>query len=132
MKEVGLQDLEVILHYYRALGFEKLPIAFPETVCTQRSCHMKEEELKNIREYIGDCTRCRLSEKRTKLVYGEGSPEAAIMFIGEGPGEEEDRQGRPFVGKAGQLLSSLIEKMGLDRKGVYIANIVKCRPPQNR
>lgn len=88
--------------------------------------------LAEIREEMGDCRRCKLWRTRTNLVFGEGSPTAALMFIGEGPGEEEDRQGRPFVGPAGQLLNNLLNKMGLPREEVYIANIVKSRPPGNR
>jgi DNA polymerase len=78
------------------------------------------------------CTRCRLHETRTQTVFGEGAPDAKIFFIGEGPGENEDRTGRPFVGRAGQLLDKQINAMGLKRRDVYIANIVKCRPPGNR
>ncbi|MEJ2684478.1 MAG: uracil-DNA glycosylase [Candidatus Sulfobium sp.] len=76
--------------------------------------------------------RCKLSKQRKNIVFGDGNPDAALMFIGEGPGREEDIQGLPFVGDAGMLLTKLIEKMGLKRKDVYIANIVKCRPPGNR
>jgi DNA polymerase len=83
-------------------------------------------------EVIGDCRRCRLCEGRTNLVFGVGSAEARLMFVGEGPGADEDRQGEPFVGRAGQLLDKIIVAMGLTRAAVYIANIVKCRPPDNR
>jgi len=78
------------------------------------------------------CTRCPLAETRTQVVFGAGDPDAALMFIGEGPGEQEDRDGVPFVGRAGRLLTSLIDEIGLDRDAVYIANVVKCRPPGNR
>jgi DNA polymerase len=78
------------------------------------------------------CTKCPLSETRTQVVFGAGDPEADLMFVGEGPGEQEDRDGIPFVGRAGRLLTSLIEGIGLDRDVVYIANVVKCRPPGNR
>jgi uracil-DNA glycosylase family 4 len=88
--------------------------------------------LKIIREDLGDCIRCRLSEGRTKIVFGVGDPHAELMFVGEGPGADEDAQGEPFVGRAGQLLNNMIKAMGLRREDVYIANIVKCRPPQNR
>lgn len=81
---------------------------------------------------IGDCRRCKLCEGRTKIVFGTGDPAARLLFIGEGPGADEDRQGLPFVGKAGQLLNKIIEAMGLTREQVYIANVVKCRPPENR
>jgi DNA polymerase len=85
-----------------------------------------------IREDIGDCTRCALHTGRNKLVFGDGSPNARLMFVGEGPGADEDAQGIPFVGKAGQLLNNMITAMGLKREEVYIANVVKCRPPGNR
>ncbi|HEY7107648.1 MAG TPA: uracil-DNA glycosylase [Acidimicrobiia bacterium] len=78
------------------------------------------------------CTRCPLAATRTQVVFGAGDPEADLMFVGEGPGEQEDRDGIPFVGRAGRLLTSLIEGIGLDRDAVYIANVVKCRPPGNR
>ncbi|MGA2582440.1 MAG: uracil-DNA glycosylase [Tepidisphaeraceae bacterium] len=81
---------------------------------------------------VKPCTRCRLCESRTNTVFGEGDPDAKIFFIGEGPGENEDLQGRPFVGRAGELLNKMIAGMGLRREQVYIANIVKCRPPGNR
>jgi uracil-DNA glycosylase len=86
-----------------------------------------------IRQEIGDCTRCQLAfEGRHKIVFGDGDPNAELLFVGEGPGADEDMQGVPFVGRAGQLLNNMIAAMGLDRQRVYIANIVKCRPPKNR
>lgn len=88
--------------------------------------------LLKIRENLGDCKRCGLCETRKKIVFGEGSPTARLMFVGEGPGYNEDIQGRPFVGKAGELLDKMIEAMGLKREDVYIANTVKCRPPEDR
>ncbi|NMB65420.1 MAG: uracil-DNA glycosylase [Spirochaetes bacterium] len=88
------------------------------------------EDLRN--NTIGNCTRCKLHATRSTIVFGEGNPEASVMFIGEGPGKDEDAQGRPFVGKAGQLLTAVIEKgMKLKRSDVYIANVVKCRPTVN-
>jgi uracil-DNA glycosylase len=78
------------------------------------------------------CTRCPLAETRTQVVFGVGDPDADLMFVGEGPGEQEDLTGEPFVGRAGRLLTGLIEGIGLDRESVYIANVVKCRPPGNR
>lgn len=86
------------------------------------------ETLEDIQTDLGDCQRCKLAGTRTKIAFGEGNPRARLMFIGEGPGKDEDLQGRPFVGKAGQLLTKMIEAMGLKREDVYIANIVKCRP----
>ena len=91
-----------------------------------------EADLRAIREDIGECTRCILHKGRTKLVFGVGNPRAELMFVGEGPGADEDKQGEPFVGRAGQLLNKMIEAMGLRREDVYIANVVKCRPPDNR
>jgi DNA polymerase len=89
--------------------------------------------LEVLRQEIGDCTRCQLAfEGRHKIVFGDGDPNAELLFVGEGPGADEDMQGIPFVGRAGQLLNNMIAAMGLDRKRVYIANIVKCRPPKNR
>lgn len=86
-----------------------------------------------IREDIGDCTRCKLhSLGRKQIVFGVGSPTAQLMFVGEAPGADEDVQGEPFVGRAGQLLTKIIEAIGLQRADVYIANVIKCRPPQNR
>ena len=93
----------------------------------------REAALKVIREEIGDCKRCPLAfAGRHTIVFGEGDPNTRLMFVGEGPGADEDMQGRPFVGRAGQLLNNMINAMGLQREEVYIANIVKCRPPQNR
>ena len=92
----------------------------------------REAALRLIREDIGDCTRCALHKGRNKLVFADGSAEARLMFVGEGPGADEDAQGLPFVGRAGQLLNNMIVAMGLKREEVYIANIVKCRPPGNR
>lgn len=90
------------------------------------------ETLTDIRNDLGDCIRCRLSQSRTRIVFGEGSDRAQLVFVGEGPGFEEDRSGRPFVGAAGQLLTKIIAAMNLSRSDVYICNIVKCRPPENR
>jgi len=89
--------------------------------------------LSALREVIGDCQRCKLSEGRTHIVFGVGNPKAEVMFVGEGPGRDEDLKGEPFVGRAGQLLTDIITKgMKLKREDVYIANVVKCRPPGNR
>ena len=91
------------------------------------------EGLRAIREDIGDCTRCRLARQgRKQIVFGVGNPGAELMFIGEAPGADEDEQGEPFVGRAGQLLNNMIKAMGLQREDIYIANIIKCRPPGNR
>ncbi|MGB9715643.1 MAG: uracil-DNA glycosylase [Thermodesulfovibrionales bacterium] len=133
--------IKSIIEFYQALGFERLPIR--SMFCVQRSSEDqrsrtpnykldKKIALRSLREEIGDCKRCRLSKERKNIVFGEGNPDARLMFIGEAPGREEDIQGRPFVGDAGKLLTRLIEKMGFKRDDVYITNIVKCRPPMNR
>ena len=90
------------------------------------------DTLERIRADIGDCTRCRLHKARTNIVFGVGNPKAELVFVGEGPGHDEDIQGIPFVGRAGKLLTQMIEAMGLQRNEVYICNVVKCRPPENR
>jgi uracil-DNA glycosylase family 4 len=91
-----------------------------------------DDTLLKIREDMGDCTRCKLHKGRNKIVFGDGNPKAELVFVGEGPGADEDAQGLPFVGRAGKLLTQMIEAMGLLRKDVYICNVVKCRPPENR
>jgi uracil-DNA glycosylase family 4 len=90
------------------------------------------DTLERICSDLGDCTRCKLHRHRNKIVFGAGHPHAELMFVGEGPGHDEDIKGLPFVGRAGQLLTQMIEAMGLTRDDVYIANVVKCRPPENR
>lgn len=108
------------------------PISAPPETATAARPVDPAAALMLIREEIGDCTRCALHKGRNKLVFGDGSPVARLMFVGEGPGADEDAQGLPFVGKAGQLLNNMIAAMGLKREEVYIANVVKCRPPGNR
>ena len=94
---------------------------------------LQADSLEQLRAVIGDCQRCKLCSGRTNIVFGVGNPRARLMFVGEGPGRDEDLQGEPFVGRAGQLLTDIITKgMGLRREDVYIANVVKCRPPDNR
>ncbi len=90
------------------------------------------DTLERIREDLGDCTRCRLHKQRNKIVFGQGNARAELVFVGEGPGHDEDMQGLAFVGRAGKLLTQMIEAMGLTRDDVYICNVVKCRPPENR
>ena len=125
------RDIKNYLDYMAALGIEDLPrieaaaAAMPEAP--------PAETLEEIRADLGECTRCPLAAGRTNLVFGEGSPRAGVMFIGEGPGHDEDMQGRPFVGRSGQLLTDIIIKgMKMRREDCYIANVVKCRPPDNR
>jgi len=108
------------------------PLPTPPAIADAVAPANRAAALELIREEIGDCTRCALHSGRNKLVFGDGSPTARLMFVGEGPGADEDAQGLPFVGKAGQLLNNMISAMGLKREEVYIANVVKCRPPGNR
>jgi uracil-DNA glycosylase family 4 len=108
------------------------PFPAPPEIATAVPAADRAQFLTLIREDIGDCTRCALHKGRNKIVFGDGSPTARLMFVGEGPGADEDAQGIPFVGKAGQLLNNMIAAMGLKRDEVYIANVVKCRPPGNR
>lgn len=147
-KSAVLEDARDLIEYAKSLGMTELPKgaaegagATPETAEAMRARaaakKMSREEKQRALdalcdETIGDCTRCRLAEGRTTLVFGVGNPDARLLFIGEAPGRDEDRQGIPFVGRAGQLLTKIIEAMGFTREDVYIANICKCRPPQNR
>jgi len=108
------------------------PLPAPPQVSALVPPAERANALQLIRDEIGDCTRCALHEGRNKIVFGDGSPNARLMFVGEGPGADEDAQGIPFVGKAGQLLNNMINAMGLKREEVYIGNVVKCRPPANR
>lgn len=148
MNEVQRDFLDIVaqvrshLEYRRALG-----VSFVETSCpggpnaathpavpaAEINPESQAAELAAVREELGDCTRCKLHKGRKNIVFGEGNAKAALVFVGEGPGQEEDLQGRPFVGAAGQLLTDIIVKgMQLKRDDVYICNIVKCRPPGNR
>jgi uracil-DNA glycosylase family 4 len=102
------------------------------TVSSEAIDYSQSVTLEDVREELGDCHRCELCGTRKNIVFGEGNPTAELVFVGEAPGESEDIQGRPFVGRAGQLLTRIIEAMGLKRTDVYICNILKCRPPGNR
>jgi len=93
---------------------------------------ISNDTLLKVREDLGDCKRCRLHKARKNIVFADGNPKAQLVFVGEGPGADEDAQGLPFVGRAGKLLTQMIEAMGLRRQDVYICNVVKCRPPENR
>ena len=119
------QALAAHLRYQRALGFAT--VALKQEYLVTATATLAEVEAS-----IQGCTRCKLSRGRTTIVFGSGAPGARLVFIGEGPGEEEDRQGQPFVGRAGQLLTKMVESVGITRDEVYICNIVKCRPPGNR
>jgi uracil-DNA glycosylase len=117
-----------------AVGTDPAGLTVPRgaSAAPVRLARSPAEALAAIREDIGDCTRCTLHRGRTHIVFGVGNPETPLMFVGEGPGAEEDQQGIPFVGRAGQLLTQIINAMGYERDQVYIANVVKCRPPDNR
>ncbi|MBI3358224.1 MAG: uracil-DNA glycosylase [Nitrospirae bacterium] len=124
------------LNWYRDMGVDMIgrPQGSPSYVAHPHPTPPLEGEgaLQKVREELGDCKRCKLCSTRTHIVFGSGNQKAALMFVGEGPGKDEDFQGLPFVGKAGELLTKMIVAMGLSREEVYIANIVKCRPPNNR
>jgi len=124
-------DLRTYLEYLKGMGIDSLPVSehIPEKVVPSQP---KTLVLADVRKELGDCRRCKLHRTRKTIVFGEGNEKASLMFIGEGPGYDEDVQGRPFVGKAGQLLTKIIESINLSREEVYIANVIKCRPPQNR
>jgi DNA polymerase len=113
------------LRFQQALGIRDLPLA-------GEPLGGPAAALRRVEAASVGCTRCKLSTGRTTIVFGTGSPEARLVIIGEGPGEEEDRQGKPFVGRAGQLLTKMLESVSIPREEVYICNIVKCRPPGNR
>lgn len=136
LKEIGINELPVELVREGTDGFKSEGEAYrlSETDDTVYAVHEPSvlRTLEDVRKMIGDCKRCRLHQKRKNIVFGSGNEKAEIVFVGEAPGGDEDIQGKPFVGKAGQLLTKIIEAMGLKRDDVYIANIIKCRPPDNR
>src|ERR1700676_490777 len=160
-RQTLIATLRDYVEQLREEGMEGLPAAAPSTRATQprasapgavetpvtataaapRSVELFSKypgleatsSLENLREFIGDCTRCKLAPFRKNLVFGVGNPDAQLMFVGEAPGADEDARGEPFVGRAGQLLTDIIERgMGLRRADVYICNVIKCRPPDNR
>jgi len=120
------------LNQLKSLGMDRLYLD-PELLKKASPEASKQDALTSLHDSIRDCADCGLCEQRTQVVFGVGNANAEIVFVGEGPGQEEDRQGIPFVGRAGQLLTQMIEKgMGIPRDDVYICNVVKCRPPNNR
>lgn len=142
-----LQELRSAMEFYSELGFNYLPVkekeltgllnvqenaSLPECGAVPAVTPVLAETLEGLRREIGDCRRCKLCNGRKNIVFGEGAPRADIMFIGEGPGRDDDIQARPFAGEEGTLLTNLIVKLGLKRDDMYIANIVKCRPPGSR
>src|SRR4030067_2923137 len=124
-----IADLKAYLEYLKGMGIEALPVAEEKV---EKIIPSDAPTLEEIRKELGDCKRCKLHRTRTTIVFGEGNKKAKLMIIGEGPGYDEDVQGRPFVGRAGQLLTKILQSIHLPREEVYITNIIKCRPPQNR
>lgn len=119
------------------VGNQEIPQIFPLSKASAPSLFeavdkIVDDTLLKVRSDLGECTRCKLHSTRHTIVFGDGNPKAELVFVGEGPGADEDAQGLPFVGRAGKLLTQMIEAMGLQRKDVYICNVVKCRPPENR
>jgi uracil-DNA glycosylase family 4 len=127
-------ELASQLEFLRDIGVESLNVSTvaPAVDVPSSPSRAAREDLEAIRQDIGDCQRCKLARTRTNIVFGSGNPNAELVFVGEAPGYDEDQQGLPFVGRAGQLLTKIIESIGLKREDVYICNVLKCRPPDNR
>jgi uracil-DNA glycosylase len=130
------QELREIVGQVRAylarqqeLGLEHTDLRWPEPAAPSAAARLTLEQ---VRAELGECTRCKLHRHRKQIVFGVGNPNTGLVFVGEAPGADEDAQGEPFVGRAGQLLTKIIEAMGMRREDVYICNIIKCRPPNNR
>lgn len=135
-----LSSLQAYLEELQETGVDALPFASPSPAATPAADKVMEasvpslggETLDDVRKELGECGRCQLGKTRTNLVFGVGNPHARLVFVGEAPGRDEDLQGEPFVGEAGQLLTKIIKAMGFERSEVYICNVLKCRPPGNR
>ena len=126
LQRLGVTEMPVVLPSPRG------PAARPDTSSRSRSSAEAAAQLEQLAASVKDCQACRLHEGRRQVVFGTGNPAANLVFVGEAPGRDEDIQGEPFVGPAGQLLTRIIEAIGLTRQDVYILNVIKCRPPQNR
>ncbi len=122
-------SVRAYLEVQQVLGLQYVDARWPETPAPAAA---PRPTLEQVREELGECTRCKLHTGRTQIVFGVGNPHAKLVFVGEAPGADEDAQGEPFVGRAGQLLTKIIQAMGMQREDVYICNIIKCRPPNNR
>jgi len=122
-------QVRVYLERQQELGLDRTELRWPEAPVPAAAAR---PTLEQVRADLGECTRCKLHRHRTQIVFGVGNPKADLVFVGEAPGADEDAQGEPFVGRAGQLLTKIIEAMGMRREDVYICNIIKCRPPNNR
>ncbi|MBI3754814.1 MAG: uracil-DNA glycosylase [Deltaproteobacteria bacterium] len=131
LKEIGIEELPVKKLKNRSLP-PNASIGGQRLEVTETDQKPPASSLESVREELGDCKRCKLHKTRTNIVFGVGNPNAGLIFVGEGPGEDEDLKAEPFVGRAGQLLTKIIKAMGLNREDVYICNVVKCRPPGNR
>jgi len=130
-----IESLVEYMQYLKELGYEGFSVSQSQLNTSAETINFENDKqlpLKNIQLAVSECSKCRLNRTRTHTVPGEGNHSAAIMFVGEAPGYDEDQQGRPFVGRAGKLLTGIINAMGLRREDVFIANIIKCRPPENR
>src|ERR1051326_7391702 len=133
-------DLLAQLQFFRDIGVDSLAVGAVDDrpkspsgdIVGGDTPALQEASLDSIRAEIGDCQRCKLAPKRTNIVFGSGNPNAELVFVGEAPGYDEDQQGLPFVGRAGQLLTKIIESINVKREDVYICNVLKCRPPDNR
>ena len=126
-------ELQERARFFASLTSLGPPRSAPASAVAATVAALPDEALRAIREELGDCQRCKLAKGRTRIVFGQGSPNARLMFVGEAPGADEDAQGLAFVGRAGQLLTDIIEKgLKIPRKDVWIGNVIKCRPPQNR
>ena len=130
-------ELSAQLQFFKDIGVESLelnasPSGRGRGEAAGEGQRAPVDSLEEIRADIGDCQRCKLAPTRTHIVFGSGNPNAELVFVGEAPGYDEDQQGLPFVGRAGQLLTKIIESIGIKREDVYICNVLKCRPPDNR
>ena len=122
-------SVRAYLEVQQDLGLQYVDARWPDAPAAAAAPRPTLEE---VRQELGECTRCKLHKGRTQIVFGVGNPHAKLVFVGEAPGADEDAQGEPFVGRAGQLLTKIIQAMGMQREDVYICNIIKCRPPGNR
>ena len=134
-----MNELIQQLEFFRDIGITLLDIRVANSQTALLTFDVKQPTITNnvtglqaIRDEIGNCQRCKLAPARTNIVFGSGNPNAELVFVGEAPGSDEDKQGLPFVGRAGQLLTKIIESIDLKREDVYICNVLKCRPPENR
>jgi uracil-DNA glycosylase len=132
-------ELAAQLQFFKDIGVESLSVETPSPAAQVRKDSTLSQQgegtqitLDTVRAELGDCQRCKLAPKRTNIVFGSGNPSAELVFVGEAPGYDEDQQGMPFVGRAGQLLTKIIESINIKREEVYICNVLKCRPPENR